>query len=342
MITRIPSLVILVLSVIAVTTGVGWAQVLKIAALPPDGTPWMKEMRKRAMLIEKGTAGRVQFKFYPGGVMGNDQSVLRKIRIGQLQGGGVASGALAGLYPDSQTYGLPMLFHSYEEVDYVRSRMDDVLLKGLEQHGFVVFGVAESGFAYLMSKRPIRRVEDLEGLKVWVPQGDPISRTFFEAAGRSPIPLPLSDVLTGLQTGLIDTAGTPPIGAIALQWHTAVKYLTETPLMYTYGMLLFDQKTFRRIAPGDQGIVREVLEQGFRELNKQNRSDNENAKQALRNQGITFVRPSPEDLDNLNAIAIRATQHLAAQNIYTPAVLKMLHDYLNAARKSHDSKSSRS
>jgi TRAP-type C4-dicarboxylate transport system substrate-binding protein len=330
---RITSLVILALVVIAATAEVARSQVLKIAALPPDGTPWMKEMRKRASLIETGTAGRVRFKFYPGGVMGNDQSVLRKIRVGQLQGGGVASGALAGLYPDSQTYGLPMLFHSYEEVDYVRSRMDGVLLKGLEQHGFVVFGVAESGFAYLMSKSPIRRVEDLEGLKVWVPEGDPISRTFFEAAGRSPIPLPLSDVLTGLQTGLIDTVGTPPIGAIALQWHTAVKYLTETPLMYTYGMLLFDQKTFRRIAPRDQGIVRGVIEEGFRELNKQNRSDNENAKQALRKQGITFVHPSPEDLDNLNAIATRATQRLAAAKIYTPAVLEMLQKYLNAARK---------
>ncbi|HXV82284.1 MAG TPA: TRAP transporter substrate-binding protein DctP [Candidatus Binatia bacterium] len=311
----------------------GHADLLKIATLPPDGTLWMKEVRRNAAIIEKRTAGRVQFRFYPGGVMGNDTSVLRKIRVGQLQGGGVASGALAEIHPDSQTYGLPMLFRSYEEVDYVRSRMDDVILKGLEGKGLVAFGIAESGFAYLMSSRPIRRVEDLEGLKVWVPRGDPISRTFFETAGRSPIPLPVSDVLTGLQTGLIETVGTPPIGAIALQWHTAVKYLTEAPLLYTYGMLVFDPRAFNRLSHDDREIIREVLGSGIAELNKQNRKDNESAKQALKSQGITFVRPSPEALERLRSIAAEATARVAKKEAYTPAVMEALQSHLKAYRK---------
>jgi len=314
----------------------GTGEVLKIATLPPDGTAWMKEIRKRASEIEQRTSGRVQFKFYPGGVMGNDASVLRKMRIGQLHGGGIASGALASIYPDSQTYGLPMLFRSYDEVDYVRARMDEHLMKGLEQRGFVSFGIAESGFAYLMSSRPIRGVQDLEGVKAWVPEGDPISRTFFEAAGRAPIPLPVSDVLTGLQTGLIEAVGTPPIGAIALQWHTAVKYLTEIPVMYTYGFLLFDRRAFNRNGREDQKIMRTVLERGFMELNKQNRKDNDNAKQALRNQGITFVQPSPEESKHLRAIATNATKRLQQTGIYSPAVLDSLVRHLRAYRKGHD------
>lgn len=311
----------------------GRAEVLKIATLPPDGTLWMKETRRNAAIIEKRTDGRVRFRFYPGGVMGNDTSVLRKIRVGQLQGGGVASGALAELYPDSQTYGLPMLFRSYEEVDYVRSRVDALILKGLEQHGLVAFGIAESGFAYLMSSRPIRRIEDLEGLKVWVPEGDPISRTFFETAGRSPIPLALSDVLTGLQTGLIETVGTPPVGAIALQWHTAVKYLTEAPLLYTYGMLVFDPRAFNRLSRDDQTIVREVLGNGTAELNKRNRKDNESAKEALKNQGITFVRPSPESLEKLRFIAAEATARVAKKEAYNSTLIDTLQSHLNTYRK---------
>ena len=309
------------------------ADVFKIATLPPDGTRWMKDMRRNAAIIEQRTAGRVKFRFYPGGVMGNDATVLRKIRVGQLQGGGVASGALAGIYPDSQLYGLPMLFRSYEEVDYVRSRMDGMILKGLEQHGLVAFGIAESGFAYLMSQRPIRSVDDLEGLKVWVPQGDPISRTFFETAGRSPIPLPLSDVLTGLQTGLIETIGTPPIGAIALQWHTAVKYLTDTPLLYTYGMLVLDPRAFNRLSRDDQKVVRDVLGSGIAGLNKQNREDNESAKQALKSHGITFVQPSSKALERLRSIAAEATARVERKEAYTPAVLEALQGYLKAYRK---------
>lgn len=316
------------------------ADAFKIAALPPDGTTWMKKIREAAAVIEKRTEGRVEFKFYPGGVMGNDMSVLRKIRIGQLQGGGVASGALAGIYPDSQTYGLPLLFRSYAEVDYVRARMDEAILKGLEKEGFVAFDIAESGFAYLMSNRPVRTVGDLDGMKVWMPEGDPISRTFFEVGGRSPIPLAVSDVLTGLQTGLIDTVGTPPIGAIALQWHTAVKFLTDTPLLYTYGMLLLDRRAFGRLRAEDQAVVREVLRNGVVELNKQNRRDNESALQVLKNHGIALIRPSAEGLNELRAVAAEATRRLAQKNIYTPAVLESLENHLQAYRSHHGSGSS--
>jgi len=296
----------------------------------------MREMRKSAETIKERTGDKVRFKFYPGGVMGIDKTVLRKMRVGQLQGGAIASVALADIYPDSQIYGLPMLFSSYDEVDYARSRMDRQMMKGLKQRGYVAFGIMEGGFAYLMSKRPVLKVEDLRGLKVWVPEGDPISRTFFEAAGRSPISLALSDVLTGLQTGLIETVGTPAIGAIALQWHTAVKYLTDIPVMYTYGMLVIDKRAFSRLNPEDQVIVREVLGEGIVKLNKQNRKDNINAKKVLSNHGITFVRPSQEDLDQLRSIAAEATRRLAAKKLYTPSVLEALKLNLSTFQKQNN------
>ncbi len=328
--------VLLALMALALLDSPALSQTLKIATLVPDGTVWMREMRESADSIKERTRGKVRFKFYPGGVMGNDKSVLRKMRVGQLQGGAVSSVALADIYPDSQIYGLPMLFGSYSEVDFVRSRMDRQMMKGLEQRGYLAFGIVEGGFAYLMSKRPVRRVDDLKRLKVWVPEGDPISRTFFEAAGRSPISLALSDVLTGLQTGLIETVGTPAIAAIALQWHTTVKYLTDTPLMYTYGMLVIDKRAFSRLNPEDQVIVREVLEKRVVKLNKQNRQDNRKAKQALSNHGITFVRPSPQELDNLRLIAAEATRRLADKKLYTPSVLEALKLNLSTYQKQNN------
>ncbi|UCE90510.1 MAG: TRAP transporter substrate-binding protein DctP, partial [Pseudomonadota bacterium] len=96
------------------------ALVLKIATVSPDGAAWMTRMRAGAAEIAERTAGRVTFKFYPGGVMGNDQSVLRKIRVGQLHGGVVVGGSLAEVYSDTQIYSLPFLFQSLDEVDYVR------------------------------------------------------------------------------------------------------------------------------------------------------------------------------------------------------------------------------
>ncbi len=284
------------------------ALTLKIATISPDGTSWMKALRQGAAEIKARTAGRVKIRFYPGGIMGSDRNVLRKIRIGQLHGGALTGGGLQQIYIDSQIYSLPFTFRSLQEVDYVRERMDPLIIKGLYERGYVSFGLAEGGFAYLMSNQPIRANGDLKGHKVWVPEGDTMSQMAFSSAHVSPVPLPLPDVLTGLQTGLIDTIGSSPVGAIALQWHTRVKYVTDTPLIYLYGILIVKRQVFERLGATDQAVVREVMSAVFRRLNRLNREENAQARQALMDEGVEFVRPTraaQQDWDNLLAQLIR-------------------------------------
>ncbi|MCK4710410.1 MAG: TRAP transporter substrate-binding protein DctP, partial [Gammaproteobacteria bacterium] len=150
------------------------AKKIKIATLSPDGTMWMQEMRAGAKEIKDRTQGRVDFKFYPGGVMGSDKSVLRKIRIGQLQGGALTSGSLTGIYPDIDIYALPYLFSTLEQVDYVRKEMDSFLLSELEKKGFISFGFGGGGFSYMMSDSSLYSVEDVRKQKVWVPGGNKV------------------------------------------------------------------------------------------------------------------------------------------------------------------------
>jgi len=308
------------------------ATTFKIATLAPDGTSWMNEMRAGAKEIQKRTEGRVVFRFYPGGIMGNDKSVLRKIRINQLQGGAITGGGLAEILPEAQVYSLPFLFRNFDEVDYVRKKMDPVLLNDLKEKGYIGFGISEGGFAYLMSNAPIAGVDDLKDHKVWVPEGDSISRTAFEATGISPVSLPLTDVLTGLQTGLIDTVAATPTGAIALQWHTRVQYLTDTPLMYIYGTLVVKRRTFDKLSPADKKVVRDVMGGIFERLNQQNREDNDSARQALQSQGIEFVKSQPEEIKRWRKMVGASMDDLIQNQLFDPAIYKQLKKHLDAYR----------
>lgn len=306
----------------------GYGLELKIATLSPEGSTWMQKMQAGADEIHRKTQKRVRFKFFGGGIMGNDVAVLRKIRIGQLHGGAVTAGSLSHLYGDSIIYGLPMKFRSLEEIDRVRKKMDSRLIEGFEKSGFVTFGLAGGGFAYLMSNSPIRTTEDLRKHKVWIPVNDAITAEVLKKIGINPIPLPLADVLTSLQTGLVDTVPAPPIAAIILQWHTRVKYLTEMPLSYAYGLLAVDRRVFVKLAEADQQVVRDVMGRIFQEIDLQNRKDHVAALKVLQKNGIQFVQATAEAQAEWRAAAMEVTQKMLEAGQISRQALRQLNTLL--------------
>ena len=308
------------------------AQTIKIATLAPEGTTWMVAMRAGAIEIKERTDGRVKFKFYGGGVQGNDKQVVRKMRIGQLHGGAFTSNALGVFQKDAQVYALPMLFNNIDEVTYVRERMDQRLRDLLEGAGYVNFGFAGGGFAHIMSKQPISNKADLRGLKVWVPDGDPMSYGAVQAMGVSPVTMPITDVLTGLQTELIDTIMGPPAGTIILQWNTAVSYITELPLAYIFAMLVIEKKVFDRLQPADQAIVREVMEQVYLGFDEQGDADNKAAYKALLDDGMKSVKPDVEQLDAWYRSVEESNHKLAGEGVVSVDLLNEIECYVSAYR----------
>lgn len=327
--------------ILVLSSSIAYAQTLKIATLSPDGSVWMKKMRAGANEISEKTQGRVKFKFYPGGVMGDDPSVLRKIRIHQLHGGALGGGSLSSVYKDSQVYNLPLKFKTFEEVDYVRSQLDEKIIKGFEQGGFVTFGLAEGGFAYAMSKAPINTIDELPKQKIWVPDNDKASLEIIRTYDIKPIPLPYADVLTGLQTGIINTVATSPIAAVALQWHTQIDYITDIPLMYFYAILAVDKKTFDKLSIEDQGIVKQVMNAVFKDLDAINRQDNIAAFEALQNRGIKVQRPADADLRQWYSKAEEASQRLVDTGEISAEILQVFEKHLAEFRKNKTQSSKR-
>lgn len=305
---------------------------IKIATLSPEGSFWMEKMREGAKQVKEKTQGRVNIKYYPGGVMGDDRAVLRKIRIGQLHGGALIAGSLSNIFKDIQVYGLPLKFKSFEEIDYIRSKIDPVIISGLGKGGFTALGLAEGGFAYIMSNESIQTLDDLRKMKIWVPDNDPTILEGIKAFDVAPIPLSIADVRAGLQTGLIDTVATSPIGAVALQWHTQVKYLMDFPFLYVYATFIIDNKAFSKISQKDQPIVREIIGQVFKEIDSRNREDNVKALDALKKQGINFVRPSEKALAQWYESAGKVPAKLVNSGRLSNEIIETLEKHLQEFR----------
>jgi len=329
------SLAVLASLVAAVLIAPAQAAVFKIATIAPEGSEWMIEHRSAADKIKEQTEGRVSLKFYGGGVMGNDRKVLRKIRIGQLQGAAFTTSGLSERYPDIVLYGMPFLFKSQEEVDFVRAKLDGKLVAGLKEAGFMSFGFAGGGFANFMSSTPLASNEDLKGKKIWVPEGDVISFTALESMDLSPVVLPLSDVLTGLQTGLLDVIVSPPVGALLLQWYTKVKYINPLPVAYTAGLMAIDQRAFGRVSAEDQAVFTAVMTDTYLRLDEINRRDNVEAEEALLANGIEIVEANPEDIPYWTEVANKTNKDIWAKTAVDPALyddlMVLLAQYRNAA-----------
>lgn len=316
--------------------GTAQATTLKIATLSPEGSAWMELLRAGASEIKDETDGRVSFKFYPGGVMGDDKAVLRKIRLGQLHGAVLTAGGLVQTYPDIQVYGLPLLFESYDEVDYVRERLDPLLLDGLEQEGYVSFGMAEVGFAYAMSKNPVTSVADVQAQKVWTPDGDPGSARALESFDVSPIPLAIADVLSGLQTGLINGVAVPPVGAIALQWHTQLDYVMDLPLLYVYGLPVVANRAFKRLSADDQAVVRRVMAGVVAKVNERARKDHVSAMEALVDQGLKLTHPDAAEIDEWRRYARQANREMVEDGLVSADMKQRVDSLLQACRSGLD------
>jgi len=227
---------------------------------------------------------------------------------------------------------LPMLFNSLDEVRFVRERMDDKLRRLIEEAGYVNFGFAGGGFARLMSIQPISNLDNLKGRKVWIPDGDRVSYEASKALGISPVTMPLTDVMTGLQTELIDTIMSPPAATIILQWNTKVSYITELPLSYVYAMIAVDKKYFDRIQPDDQKIVRQVMEKIYEGFDRQGNEDNQQAYKALIDSGMQAVSPDQGQVPEWRDAIQKSNRRLASQGVFDIALLDELDCYLAAFR----------
>ena len=304
---------------------------IKIATLVPQNTAWGSKIDAGRKEITERTEGRVKLKIYYGGVQGHAAKVKQRIRFGQLHGGDFTPTDFQDSMPDLNIYGLPFVFQSNEEVSYVRSKMDEALSAGFEEQGFVTFGFA-GDFAIVLSNEPVRSLADLRGKQIWLPEGDDISDRAMKRLQLVPNSKPISDVITGLRTGLFDVVAAPPAAAVALQWHTSVKYFTDMPVLYAMSFMAIDKRVFNKLAEGDQAVVSEVLRRVSREINDNSPADAANAKDALANSGIESVEPDNGEFEKIRQVMADNNRDMAQQGLFSLQLLEEMQQHISDFR----------
>ena len=287
---------------------------IKIATLAPEGSSWIKTFHAIDEEVRIKTDKQVGFKFYPGGVLGDEKDMIRKMYIGQINGAALTSAGLSAIYSEMDVFQIPFLFKSYHEVDYVLEEMNAFFQKGFEENGYILLGWSEGGFVRLMSTKPVTTLDDLRKLKVWTWEGSPMTKAIFDQANVSAIPLTVPDVLVGLQTGLVDVVYAPPSGAISLQWFTKIKYITDVKLIYLIGGLVMQKKVFNKISPDHQKILLETCRRHMNELKATVRKENEEAIQVMVKYGVKIITPSASQVAEFIKVSNQAMQRLEGES----------------------------
>jgi TRAP-type transport system periplasmic protein len=304
----------------------------RIATLAPPGSAWMKVLDKGAAKIEELTEKRVKIKYYSGGSQGDERDVVRKMKLGQLDGGALTSVGLAMIYEGIRVLELPMMFESVEEMDYVRTKMWPHFQKKFAAKGFQLGDPGDVGWVYFMSKDKVESLSDLRKTKVWLWTDDQLVRAMFKKLNVSGVPLGVPDVLPALQSGRINACYGSPLAAVALQWSTKVSYMTSMPMSYSIGATVVRKEAWEQLSARDQKIQQAVANKIGGTLRAVVRQDNKDAQKQMTRKGVKVTTTPPDMVRDFEKAAQEVWKERAG-SVYTQAELDLVLKHRAAFRK---------
>ena len=290
---------------------ISYGATFKVGVLAPDSTNWARGLKKMVDKIKTATDDRVKIKIYFGGAQGDEPDVLRKIRIGQLQGGIFTGKTLGDINGDVRVLELPFTYYddgalATKTIKALGPSFDSKF----KSAGFENLGFFEIGKVYFVSQKKTPTLESLKGLKIWSWEGDPLVAAMIKALDLISVPLPLPDVLSSLSTGIVEAAYAPPMGILALQWNSKVKFLVDFPLSFSVGAFLMDRKAWDKVSAVDQKVTQTIVTEAMQEINQSNAKDNADSLALMKSSGIEFLKFPKSDLDRAGAIRAEIVKKL--------------------------------
>jgi TRAP-type C4-dicarboxylate transport system substrate-binding protein len=289
------------------------AYVLKFATLAPQGSTWMKDFDAWAKELASQSQGRLTVKFYPGGISGDEPDMLRKIRFGQLQGAALSGHGVGEIFPPARVLETPFLFHDHAEIDAVRAKIQPVIDAGFRNNQYELIARMEVGNIHFFSTKPLASLDDLAHRRIWQWQGDRFIDAFFNANGWSPVALPITEVYTGLSTGLVDTVVSTPLASIALQWAGKTPYMSTQPMATGIGAVVVSNKFYLGLPADLKALLKSTGESLSKKLIADTRRDDQKALAVLAKNTQPMAGLEKVDLAEQTALSRKAVNVLEAK-----------------------------
>ena len=281
---------------------------VKMATLVPDGSAWDKILKDMGAEWQTTTGGEVSLRIYAGGVAGDEPDILRKMRIGQLQGAMLSVSGLSLVDPALQVFQIPLLYRDDDELRHVMESMTPVFERRLEERGFVLVHWSTAGWLRIFSREPFDSLEEFKGLKQFVWGGGSKMTVWYRELGFDAVPLASTDVLAALQTGLIDALPSTPLAALSLQWFRSAPYMLEHRIAPLVGAFVATQRGWSAIPSASRPAVLEAARRSGDFLLVEVAKQGEQAIVAMEERGLVPIRADTDtNRDRWQAI----TDHFA-------------------------------
>ncbi|HTW63487.1 MAG TPA: TRAP transporter substrate-binding protein DctP [Bryobacteraceae bacterium] len=232
---------------VLLTAALSAQTIIRLGTLVPKGSRWDQILLNMGEQWKKASGGKIQLKIYPGGEQGDEPEMVQKLRIKELQAVALSGAGLSGIDPDIAALEIPMMLSSYEEVDFVRDHIAARLEKGLAQRGFIVLNWGDAGWVHFFTKQPASRPDQIRRMKLCVLEGDNSTFELYKMNGFQPVSLAATDILTGLQTGLIEAFQAPPLVALSNQWFGGAKNMLDIPFAPLVGATIISKDVWDKI-----------------------------------------------------------------------------------------------
>jgi len=309
------------------------AQSIKLATLVPEGSIWDKNIKQMADEWKQATDGRVTVTVYAGGAQGDESTVLRKMRLDALQAAAFTAVGLGAIDSAFNVFDIPFFFESYDELNYVTEQLTPTIRKRMDAKGFVLLNWGHGGWAQVFTKKPVQTVADLKKIKLYTSAGNDRMVQWFKANGFEPRAMAMTDIMTGLTTGMIEGLPTPPLAALLFQWYRQTPYMLELGLAPIVGANVITKKTWTAIAEPDRSKLMASAQGVEKRLQADVPKQDAAAVAEMTKRGLTVTKASgPEWQAQLDGLAKTMRGEMVPSEIFD-AALKARDEFRNRKGK---------